>query len=113
MISQVQENTQASVHAMETTVPQVENGLKLTREANQLLNEIQQQANDSLNNVLEIVDATSNQVATVAQISAGVEEIANMSQETSLSLKNNALEAVSLADLSKTLKQYISYFKVN
>ncbi|TMO73263.1 methyl-accepting chemotaxis protein [Pseudoalteromonas sp. S3785] len=112
MILQVQENTQASVTAMETTVPQVENGLTLTHEANELLNQIQQQANDSLSNVLEIVEATSNQVATVAQISSGVEEIANMSQETSQSLNNNAQKAVALADLSTTLKQYISYFKV-
>tara|TARA_B110000211_G_scaffold188647_1_gene214649 strand:- start:350 stop:2002 length:1653 start_codon:yes stop_codon:yes gene_type:complete len=112
MILQVQENTQASVTAMETTVPQVENGLTLTHEANQLLNQIQQQANDSLSNVLEIVEATSSQVATVAQISSGVEEIANMSQETSQSLNNNAQKAVALADLSTTLKQYISYFKV-
>ncbi|MEL0633909.1 methyl-accepting chemotaxis protein [Pseudoalteromonas carrageenovora] len=113
MILQVQENTQASVTAMETTVPQVENGLTLTHEANQLLNQIQQQANDSLSNVLEIVEATSSQVATVAQISSGVEEIASMSQETSQSLNNNAQKAVALADLSTTLKQYISYFKVN
>lgn len=112
MILQVQENTQASVTAMETTVPQVENGLTLTHKANELLNQIQQQANDSLSNVLEIVEATTNQVATVAQISSGVEEIANMSQETSQSLNNNAQKAVALADLSTTLKQYISYFKV-
>lgn len=113
MITQVQENTQASVKAMETTVPQVENGLTLTNEANQLLNEIQQQANDSLNNVVEIVEATSNQVSTVTEISNGVEEIAKMSLETSVSLKNNAQEAVALAGLSKTLKQFINYFKVN
>lgn len=113
MILQVQENTQASVTAMETTVPQVENGLTLTNEANQLLNDIQQQANDSLNKVLEIVDATSHQVATVSKISEGVEEIANMSQETSQSLNNNAQEAIALAKLSDTLKQYINYFKVS
>ncbi|MEM5548685.1 methyl-accepting chemotaxis protein [Pseudoalteromonas fuliginea] len=112
MILQVQENTQASVTAMETTVPQVENGLTLTHEANELLHQIQQQANDSLSNVLEIVEATSNQVATVAQISTGVEEIASMSKETSMSLNSNAQEAVALADLSNTLKKYISYFKV-
>jgi len=90
MILQVQENTQASVTAMETTVPKVENGLILMGEANQLLHEIQQQANDSLTKVLEIVDETSMQVATVSEISTGVEEIANMSKETSLSLNNNA-----------------------
>lgn len=112
MILQVQENTQASVTAMETTVPQVENGLTLTHEANELLHQIQQQANDSLSNVLEIVESTSNQVATVAQISTGVEEIASMSKETSMSLNSNAQEAVALADLSNTLKKYISYFKV-
>ena len=112
MILQVQENTQASVTAMETTVPQVENGLTLTHEANELLHQIQQQANDSLSNVLEIVESTSNQVATVAQISTGVEEIASMSKETSMSLNRNAQEAVALADLSNTLKKYISYFKV-
>ncbi|GAA61731.1 methyl-accepting chemotaxis protein [Pseudoalteromonas sp. BSi20652] len=112
MILQVQENTQASVTAMETTVPQVENGLTLTHEANELLHQIQQQANDSLSNVLEIVEATSNQVATVAQISTGVEEIASMSKETSMSLNSNAQEAVALAELSSTLKKYISYFKV-
>jgi len=113
MILQVQENTQASVTAMETTVPQVENGLTLTHEANELLHQIQQQANDSLCNVLEIVEATSNQVATVSQISSGVEEIANMSKETSLSLNSNAQEAVALATLSNRLKQDINYFKVS
>ncbi|WP_339692485.1 methyl-accepting chemotaxis protein [uncultured Pseudoalteromonas sp.] len=113
MILQVQENTQASVTAMETTVPKVENGLILMGEANQLLHEIQQQANDSLTKVLEIVDETSMQVATVSEISTGVEEIANMSKETSLSLNNNAKEAVALAQLSDTLKQYITYFKVS
>ena len=62
--------------------------------------------------MLEIVESTSNQVATVAQISTGVEEIASMSKETSMSLNSNAQEAVALADLSNTLKKYISYFKV-
>ena len=113
MITQLEENTQASVTAMETTVPQVENGLSLTNEANQLLNEIQQQANDSLVKVLEIVDATGSQVATVTKISDGVEEIATMSKESSLSLTNNAQEAVALAQLSTTLKEYINYFKVS
>ena len=37
MIQQVQEGTEASVKAMEATVPQVENGLLLTKEATQLL----------------------------------------------------------------------------
>jgi len=112
MINQVQEDTKASVEAMETTVPQVENGLILTHEANELLNEIQQQSNDSLEKVLEVVEATSRQVATVLEISQSVEEVANMSKETSLSLKRNAEETVALEQLSSKLKQDINYFTV-
>jgi len=112
MITQVQENTQASVQAMETTVPQVENGLILTNEAYQVLSDIQTQANDSLQKVLEVVEATSEQVATVGKINNIVDEVAGMAKESSLSLRNNAEEANSLEQLSNKLKQDISHFIV-
>ncbi len=112
MIQQVQQDTQASVKAMEATVPQVENGLMLTNEANQLLSDIQTQANDSLEKVLEVVLATSEQVAAVEEITKGVEEVANMANESSLSLKSNSEEAISLEQLSGRLKQDINYFVV-
>lgn len=112
MITQVQEKTQASVQAMETTVPQVENGLTLTKEANELLENIQSQSNDSRQKVLEVVAATEQQVSTVLNISRGVEEVADMSKETSAALTRNADETTALEELSKKLKQEISYFKV-
>lgn len=112
MINQVQENTQASVTAMETTVPQVENGLTLTHQANELLNDIQRQADDSLVKVLEVVSATNEQVATISDVSRGMEDITVMSQETSETLKNNASQAELLETLSGKLKQDIDYFKV-
>jgi methyl-accepting chemotaxis protein len=97
---------------METTVPQVENGLTLTNEANDLLNNIQRQSTDSLKKVLEVVKATSLQVETVLAISEGVEEVANMAKETSLSLQNNAQETIALETLSSKLKDDIAYFTV-
>ena len=112
MINQVQENTQASVTAMETTVPQVENGLTLTHQANELLNDIQRQADDSLTKVLEVVSATNEQVATISDVSRGMEDITVMSQETSETLKNNVNHAELLETLSGKLKQDIDYFKV-
>jgi len=113
MINQVQENTQASVVAMETTVPQVENGLRLTHQANDLLSDIQRQADDSLIKVLEVVSATNEQVATISDVSQGMEEITIMSQKTSETLKNNASQAELLETLSGTLKKDIDYFKVH
>ena len=113
MINQVQEDTKASVIAMETTVPQVEKGLTLTHQANELLNDIQRQADDSLVKVLEVVSATNEQVTTIDDVSKGMEEITVMSQETSQTLKNNVEQAELLETLSKTLKKDTDYFTVN
>jgi len=113
MINQVQEDTQASVTAMETTVPQVEKGLTLTHQANELLNDIQRQADDSLLKVLEVVSATNEQVATINGVSHDMEDINVMSQETSNTLKNNVNQTTLLETLSKTLKNDTDYFTVS
>lgn len=112
MINQVQGDTQASVSAMESTVPQVEKGLTLTHQANELLNDIQRQADDSLIKVLEVVSATNQQVATISDLSQGMEEISVMSIDTSETLKNNVNQAELLETLSKKLKQDTNYFTV-
>jgi len=110
MIKQVQQDTQASVDAMETTVPQVETGLTLTHQANDLLNDIQRQADDSLAKVLEVVSATNEQVSIISDVSGIMEDITVMSQETSETLKNNVNQAEQLEKLSKTLKKDTDYF---
>ncbi|MEG3753221.1 methyl-accepting chemotaxis protein [Psychromonas arctica] len=112
MINQVQGDTEASVAAMETTVPQVEKGLTLTHQANELLNDIQRQADDSLVKVLEVVSATNQQVATIYEVSKGVEAISVMSKETSDTLQNNLNQAELLETLSKSLKKDTEYFSV-
>lgn len=112
MISQVQSNTQASVEAMETTVPQVENGLTLTHEANQLLADIQRQADDSLARVQEVAGATAAQVSTVAEVTKNMQAIAEMSEQTSNSLQDSSEQADSLEELSGRLKKEINYFQV-
>jgi methyl-accepting chemotaxis protein len=112
MISQVQTNTQASVTAMETTVPKVERGLVLTREASELLDQIQQQANSSMDNVLEVVNLTSKQESTIGDIKGSVSELENMSTETSESLENSVEQANHLQQLSVKLNSDIDFFKV-
>lgn len=113
MILQVQGETKASVDAMEATVPQVENSLMLTHEANTLLNNIQQQSKDSLAKVLEVVAATTQQVATISEINSEIQEVANMSKETSMALQTNSAETLALQQLSEKLKHDINYFKVS
>ncbi|MEL0625135.1 hypothetical protein V6238_18945, partial [Marinomonas arenicola] len=97
---QVQEETKASVEAMETTVPQVQNSLTLTNDANALLNEIQQQSKNSLANVLDVVAATSQPVVTISEINSEIQEVANMSKETSQALQGSSEETLALQQLS-------------
>jgi methyl-accepting chemotaxis protein len=112
MISQVQINTQASVAAMETTVPKVERGLVLTREASKLLDDIQHQANGSLENVLEVVQDTTSQVSTIEDIKETVAELVHISNETSNSLKESFEQANHLEKLSTKLSSDVEFFSV-
>lgn len=112
MISQVQINTQASVAAMETTVPKVERGLVLTREASKLLDDIQHQANGSLENVLEVVQDTTSQVSTIESIKKTVAELDHISKETSNALKESFEQANHLGKLSAKLNSDIEFFSV-
>jgi methyl-accepting chemotaxis protein len=112
MIGQVQSDTKETVVAMETTVPQVDSGLALTQEANALLGDIQLQAEDSLTRIKEVVAATNIQVETIASIHESVEDISNMSQNTSNTLHENTQAANALEELSGQLKEQVSYFKL-
>ncbi|GHE98563.1 methyl-accepting chemotaxis protein [Thalassotalea profundi] len=112
MISQVQTNTEASVSAMETTVPKVERGLVLTRQASELLDQIQQQANSSMENVLEVVNLTSKQQSTIDGIKDSVRALDDMSKETTESLQANVEQASHLQNLSVKLNEDIEFFKI-
>lgn len=112
MISQVQANTQETVTAMQTTVPQVDSGLSLTQEANTLLESIQHQAQDSLLKIKEVVTATNAQVDTIASVNQSVEDISQMSEDTSVTLQDNSNAAIALEELSEELKGQVSYFKL-
>ncbi|MFT5707383.1 MAG: methyl-accepting chemotaxis protein [Oceanospirillaceae bacterium] len=112
MINQVQTNTQETVTAMQTTVPQVDSGLALTQEANNLLENIQHHAEDSLLKIKEVVEATNDQVDTIASVNQSVEEISTMSQHTSVTLQDNSSAAFALEELSAQLKDQVSYFKL-
>lgn len=112
MISQVQINTQASVSAMETTVPKVERGLVLTREASKLLDDIQHQANGSLENVLEVVQDTTKQASTIESIKDSVIELEHISKETSIALKESYAQASHLEKLSSKLNSDVEFFSI-
>ncbi|WP_448551105.1 methyl-accepting chemotaxis protein [Thalassotalea montiporae] len=112
MIGQVQAETAASVAAMETTQPQVENGRSLTLQATDLLENIEQQATDSLARIQELASAASDQVTTIGDIAHTMEQIAQMSENSITSLQANNSATNSLHELSEQLKSDVGYFKL-
>ena len=113
MIEVIQNETQTAVSAMETAVPQVENGLALAREATSVLEQIHSQAIDSLAKVRDVSQAATRQVTAISDIAANVGDIARMSEETSMSMLNNASATVELEGIAETLRDNVSHFRVN
>lgn len=112
MIGEVQSETEASVAAMETTQPQVESGKAKTLEATELLQDIEQQADDSLNRVKELVTAANDQVLSIGEVASAMEQISDMSNDTMGSLRNNDAATQTLSQVATKLKQDVSFFKV-
>ena len=112
MIAEVQAETAASVSAMETTQPQVESGRAKTLEATELLQDIEQQAGDSLTRVKEVATATSNQVSSISEVASAMEQISDMSNNSIESLQNNDAATQTLSNVASKLKQDASFFKV-
>ena len=112
MIAQVQAETAASVAAMETTQPQVENGRALTLETTELLENIEQQASDSLTRIQEVAKAANEQVSSITSIAESMEKIAKMSDDSIHSLQANNTAINSLNQLSKQLKSDVAYFQL-
>ncbi|NMH60569.1 methyl-accepting chemotaxis protein [Alteromonas ponticola] len=112
MINEVQTQTAASVQAMETTQPQVENGKAQITKATELLENIEVQANDSLVRVKEVAQAAAKQVSVVTDVNEAMNHVAAMSDSTIESMNNNDKATKKLSKLSLLLKQEVSFFKV-
>ena len=113
MINEVQNETAASVMAMEKTQPLVENGRALTIETIDLLLNIEKQANSSLLNVQEVANATNQQVEFIEKISISMQDINTMSTESIAALQTNNEITQSLDVLSQELKATVGYFKLS
>ncbi|WP_394995521.1 methyl-accepting chemotaxis protein [uncultured Helicobacter sp.] len=112
MIQIIQSETQTSVEAMEAAVPQAEKGLQLAHEARGILNEIYQQAQDSLTKAKDVARASNHQVEAMGQINAAISKMADISKQTAELMEQNTSVSESLEQISSTLKAHISHFKI-
>lgn len=112
MILQVQHETAASVQAMEKTQPLVENGRALTHETTELLEEIEVQAGNSMANVKIVAEATSEQVQSINELAAAMQEINTMSRDSISKLDENIVATETLTQIAQKLNTAIKFFKI-
>lgn len=112
MIKLIQDSIGTSVSAIEAIVPQIDKGQKLIMDSVQTLEEIQAQAQDSLQKAKAVASSSSQQESTMQSISHDMQGISTLSQETSLSLENANKTIAELKSISDSLKNYMAYFKI-
>lgn len=113
MLTEITKETAGSVVAMESTLPKIEKGLALGVDSAELLKEIENQANNSLLNVRQVVEASKEQIVAIDELYEGMKSVADMADSSTNSLEKNNNVALTLDALANNLKEQIGYFKVS
>lgn len=112
MISGIQGETVDAVSAMNTALPEVERGVELAAYASDSLRSIEAGAHRTLDRVGEVASATREQSAASTSIAQRVEDIAQMVDQTTATIRGTADSAGHLECIALNLKQQISRFKI-
>jgi len=111
MISGIQQDTVGAVEAMNAALPEVQEGVALATSASESLQAIEDGSRRTLERVGEVADATKEQSTASTSIAQRVEQIANMVEETTATIRGTAESAHELEDIAGNLKELISQFK--
>jgi len=112
MILGIQGDTTGAVQAMNAALPEVQEGVELASSASASLQSIEEGARRTLARVGEVADATREQSTASTSIAQRVEQIANMVEETTTTIRGTAASAHQLESIANNLKQMIGRFKV-
>ena len=112
MITGIQTETIGAVEAMDAALPEVQEGVKLANSASESLRAIEDGARRTLARVGEVADSTHEQSAASTSIAQRVEQIANMVEETTITIRGTAETAHQLENIANSLKQQMSKFRV-
>ena len=111
MTGAIQSDTAAAVDTMDKSLPQIEHGVALARQAEQSLREIRAGAVATLERIREVALATQEQSAASTAIAQQVETIAQMVEETSASTQQTAESAHDLDLVARELGSLVKRFR--
>ncbi len=111
-ISGIQNDTVSVVDAMNDALPQVELGVQLANSAYESLQAIADGANRTVDRVRDVANATQEQGVASTAIAQRVEQVAQMVDETTTTIRASAETANQLERIAQNLKQQIAQFRV-
>ena len=112
MIAGIQGDTEGAVGAMNEALPEVEQGVQLAQSAAESLQAIENGAGRTLERVREVAAATQEQGSASTSIAQRVEQIAQMVEETTATVRSTADNAVQLERIAQGLQAQIARFRV-
>jgi len=112
MVGVIQQETSSAVQAMNDVLPEVERGVQITTEAASSLQSIRNESQQSLQSVAEIANATKEQSLSATFLTQRVEDVLQVVEETTLSIRQAADTATQLEDVAHSLRAQISRFQL-
>jgi len=112
MILGIQSDTVGAVDAMNAALPEVQQGVQLATQASASLHAIESGARRTLERIGDVADATREQSAASTSIAQRVEQIAQMVEATTSTIRNTAETAIQLENIALHLKEQIGRFRV-
>jgi methyl-accepting chemotaxis protein len=112
LVTAIQGGTQRAVATMQDGVARVEQGVALTVEAGQAMEQISAGAGQVVQAVGDISLALREQSAASTEIARNVERIASRAEENSIAVHETAATASRLENLARALQEQVGRFRV-
>lgn len=77
-----------------------------------MLESIASEAGESRSRAVEVADATREQAIAANDIAGSVEQVAQMTEETNVTIHSNAENAAQLQKMAGELRDQVAYFKL-
>ncbi len=112
-IKAIQYEAKEADNSMVVAKSAVEDGMKLTEEVSQVLQEIMLEIKRVNDVVAQVAAASEEQSATAEQISKNIEGVSSVTQQSAAGTEQIARAAEDLSNLTVNLQQMVSKFKLN
>jgi methyl-accepting chemotaxis protein len=112
VIEQIQGETRMTVEGMQGITPRVAGGLEKVNAVAGMLESISREATDSRARAVEVANATREQATAANDIARSVEQVSQMTEETTATLHENADRANELKTMAGGLREQVAYFRV-